>query len=473
MIFSTPLKTFFLPLALASVTAAAAETIDPCDEKPTSLKSLSPTVECSQCRNHALPGRLWPADDFQYVIHSDLPEMFGTPGVLYSTEAVRPPFSLKSGEPLSEEMRRQKNNGFTAIDGNFEVFLFHISQPGDGTQPRRIVVYARNSGKSAVTITPRQAIVTDGVIGTKHEMENVLGRRVMAENWDRPLSATKIESGKGAVIAYSKQFSAKTNGEDSSANVNCFGIVRAAVNSDDEAEKPNLQVFVVAIPGSETGMLTTETEKYLDRGAESLEGVVDLASEPTGCQLRRATGVMRGHVFKNSPITLDVDALASQPIAFQMALPAVQTRECPEARQTADMLLYPPASRPDSIGNYMMEYELRLHLVNRNKTETRTFDLRFGKADADVGLAWQIAPHFLNIPSAELKKEPVRTGWAGPKQQDDDQNNTRSFFADGEQIIIGPCESDDVTLRFMVLGNSSLPFQIHAMASPIENQTTP
>ncbi|MCC6548204.1 hypothetical protein IT570_13645 [Candidatus Sumerlaeota bacterium] len=454
----------FIPtLILASLATivTALEPSNPCDGKPTPPKHLTATVECSRCTNHLLPGRLWPAEGIAYTIHSDLPEMFSTSGVLYSTEPVRPPFTLKSGEPLGEEMRLQKNNGFKTIDGNFEVFLFHISQPGDGTAPRRIVVYARNVGKSGVAITPRQVIVTDGVIGTKHDMENTLGRRVLSESWDRPLGATSIEPGKGAVIAYSKQFSTGTNDADSSANVNCLGIVRADVASSEVADAPNLQVFIVAIPAGETSTMTTEAESHLATGAGSQEGVVDLASEPSGCQLRRATGVMHGCIFKNEPITIDVDQLVANPIAYQMALPAVQSKECPEARQTADFLLYPPASRPDSVGNYMMEYELRLHLINRNPTETRVFDLRFGKSDADVGLAWQIAPHFLNIPAAELKKEPVRTGWAGPKQLDD-QNDTRSFLAEDEQIIIGPCEEDSVTLRFMILGNSSLPFQIHA-----------
>ncbi|MEO8377827.1 MAG: hypothetical protein ABI579_09175, partial [Candidatus Sumerlaeota bacterium] len=394
------------------------------------MAELSATVECSQCKNFAMPGRVRGADNIAYTIHSDLPEMFSKPGVLYSTEAVRPPFLLKSGEPLSEEMRRQVNHGFTTIDGNFEVFLFHISQPGDGSQPRRILVYTRNTGKNSVTVTPRQAIITDGTIGTTHEMESVLGRRVLSENWDRPLGATTIESGKGAVVAYSKQFSANANGPDSSSNVNCFGVVRADLVGVDETEKPSVQVFIVAIPAGDTQSLTAEAEKYLATGADSQEDVVDLTKEPSGCQLRRATGVMRGSMFKNDPITIDVDDLVANPLVYQMAVPAIQSKECPGARQTADLLLYPPASRPDSVGNYMMEYELRLHLVNKNKTAARAFDLRFGKADADVGLAWQIAPHLLHIPAAELKREPVRTGWAGPKQQDD-QQNTRSFFDTG------------------------------------------
>jgi threonine synthase len=33
-----------------------------------------------------------------------------------------------------------------SIDGNFDVFVFHISSPGDGSQPRRVVTYVRNDG---------------------------------------------------------------------------------------------------------------------------------------------------------------------------------------------------------------------------------------------------------------------------------------------------------------------------------------
>ncbi len=435
---------------------------DPCDVQATPLKALTATVECSQCKEHALPGAIEPSTHAVYMLHSDLPEMFDTNGVLYTTRTVLPPFELKDGTMLAEEMRTQVNRGFTTIDDDFEIFLFHISQPGDGSTPRRLVIHVQNTGSEPVVLTPRQVIITDGTIGTVHEMESTLGRRVLEERWDRPFESVTIAPGAGDVVAYSKQFSAKANGADSSSNVNCFGIVRADVKAEGGGPA-NLEVSVVAIDG--TPALTTlgkQAAAHLQSGARSQEGYFDFKTEPAGCQLRRAAGVVRDFAFRSEMVTVDVDALASETLRFQMALPAVQSRECPEARQTSDFILSPKFNRPDTVGNYMMEYFVRFHVVNRNSTLARSFDLRFGKNDADIGLGWEVLRGSTPASDEQLKAQPTRTGWAGPKQTGDLADNTRSFLAeDGAPILLGPCEEEYVVVRFMILGNSSLPFQLH------------
>lgn len=441
---------------------------DPCDVQATPLKALTATVECSQCKEHALPGAIEPSTHSVYMLHSDLPEMFDTNGVLYTTRTVLPPFELKDGTTLTEEMRTQVNRGFTSIDDDFEVFLFHISQPGDGTAPRRLVIHVQNMGADPVLITPRQVIITDGTIGTVHEMESTLGRRVLEEQWDRPLESVTIAPGAGEVVAYSKQFSAMANGPDSSSNVNCFGIVRAEVKSKGETPA-NLEVSVVAIDG--TPALTTLGKlaaTQLQAGARSQEGYFDFKTEPTGCQLRRAAGVVRDFAFRSELLTVDVDSLVSESLKFQMAVPAVQSQECPEARQTSDFILSPKYNRPDTVGNYMMEYFVRFHVVNRNSTLARSFDLRFGKNDADIGLGWEVLRGSAPGSDDQLKARPTRTGWAGPKQAADLPDNTRSFLADdGGPILLGPCEEEYVVVRFMILGNSSLPFQLHLVGEDV------
>lgn len=430
-----------------------------CRVVPTTFQRLASTAECQHCTNWLLPGSLLPSPHSVYSIHSDLPEIVTSPGVAYATTAVLPAFNMKNGDPVPDHMLVQDNRGFRTIDGSFETFLFHISQPGDGTQPRRMVVYARNKGKDTVTVDPRQVIVTDGIIGTVHEMESTLGRRVLAEEWDRPLQPLTIAPGEGRVVHFSKQFSAPRNNEDSSANVNCFGLTRADVSS---VGKPDLEVYVLAIPAdADLSRLDALAEEYLAVGANSGEGYIDLSTEPQGCQLRRACGVFKSFVWENDPAIVDVAAVPKGGMRFQMALPEVQTNGCPEARQTQDLLLSQKFNRPDTVGNYMVEYRLRFHLVNHDTENPQKVDLRFGKKDADIGLAWQIAKDDFPFDWDEVAALPVHTGWAGPKQEADFPDDTRSLLEnDGGAFILEPCQDAWITVRFMVLGNSSLPFQL-------------
>lgn len=435
-----------------------------CGPTPTVLLNALSSASCNLCRVLILPGALEPHPFVPYYIHSDLPEIFKTPGVLYTTEAVLPPFNLNDGTPQSLAQRTQVNNGFTTIDGSFDIFVFHISSPGDGSQPRRVVVYARNDGTGSVTVDPQQVMQTDGVVGNVHEMESTLGARVLANNWDDPLGSMTLAPGQGRVIAYSKRFSILQNNSDASQNVNCFGRVRAQVTNPNFAQHPtNIELFVVGIPASTNlATLDAQTVPYLTVGADSGEANINLAQPITGCALNRTCGVHANFVWRSDLVTIDLDELPTAGHQFQMALPAVQSGGCPTQRQTQDMLLRPNYAPPDTVGNYMIEYRMRFRFVNRSASNNRAVDVRFGKSDADIGLAWQLAQSSASLPTDALTDvAPVRTGWAGPNQAADLPDNTRSFLSqDGGTITLPPCGERYVTMRFLILGNASLPFAL-------------
>jgi hypothetical protein len=271
----------------------------------------------------------------------------------------------------------------------------------------------------------------------------------------------------GRVVAYSKVFAAPRNTDDSSANVNCFGIVRGDVLSPPD--QTNLDLYIVAIPGeTPIGEADKAAERLLAQGAKSGETYLDLNTRPEGCQLRRACGVFPSFVWRGQPLVLDAAGLPDDAVKFQMALPGIQSRGCEEARQTVDLLLSQKSNRPDTVGNYMVPYRTTFRLVNQGET-ARKVDFRFGKPDADIGLAWQTAATAIPLKDEELDALPVRTGWAGPKQKGDLPGDERSFFEeDGGPLILDPCESIWINARFMVLGNSSLPFQIGFVSQELE-----
>lgn len=437
-----------------------------CKITPSVLQPLSSTAECNQCKHHFLPGIPIPSPYAKYAIHSDLPEILKTPGVAYATVPVLPPFTLNDGTPVTQEMRTQDNNGFETIDGPFEVFLFHISTPSDGSAPRRMVVYVENAGTRRTTLRGKQVIVTDGIIGTVHEMESTLGRRVLEEDWDTPVDKLILGGGEGGVIAYSKVFSAPSNGRDSSANVNCFGLARVDI---DERRPADLNVYVVAIPGDvEPRDMADAAKALLNQGAQSGETYLDLNTKPEGCQLRRACGVFEAFIWQGQPLTMDSVALAEEPVKFQMALPEIQSAGCENARQTVDLLLSQKSNRPDTVGNYMVEYRVPLRLINKSEEKIYKVDLRFGKPDADIGLGWKVYEGDIPATEDQMAALPVRTGWAGPKQDTDMFSDERSFLETDGPILIPPCGVKWVELRFMVLGNSSLPFQIGMLAEAVE-----
>jgi hypothetical protein len=427
---------------------------EPCQDPIPAPPLVNASGACSRCGGRLLAGAIEPSPASRYYIHSDLPEVLRTTGVLYTTAPVIP--ESPTG-PIPLNLRTQVNNGFTTLDDDFEFFLFHISSPGDGSQVRRMTIYVRNDGTGPVTIFPRQIMITDGVIGDVHEMESNLGRRVLDEDWDTPIASVTLQPGEGNVIAYSKQFPGFPNGPDRSANVNCFARIHASVTNADGVNHPtNLTAYVVAINAANISQNRSRAEALLTTGAESGDSV-SLLVPPGGCALSRACGVVETFVWRSEVVDIDIASLPAGGYQFQMGLPRVQTGPCPSLRQTRDMVLHPGYAPPDTVGNYMTDYRVHFRLVNRDPSAPRAFDVRFGKTDADVGLAWKAAVSRDGLSDGELDAIPAQTGWAGPRQA----TLSRSFLPErGTQTTIMPCDSKRFDLRFIVLGNASLPFNL-------------
>ena len=425
--------------------------------QPSRFAALGRRQGCGSCNGAEMPGDLSQRNDIRYDIHSDLPEAFSDFGVLYTTRSTIP--NDRAGS-ISERMRRQRSvGGFRNIDAAFEVFMFHIARTGS---PVRLVVHAQNVGSSTATVNPKQVIVTDGIIGTVHEMESNLGRRVMANNFDTPLGSVSIPAGQGRVVAFSKLFSAGIDNDTTSRNINCFGRVQATVSAASQ-----LEVSVIAIPETNQSGMDAAAARLLNTMATSAETSIDLNTAPAGCALRRTVGVMPSSIFRSDPINIDV-ATSSPQHAFQMALAKIQAEGCPDGRQTPDLLLHPPYVRDENIGNYMMEYRMNFRVFNSGSQEGR-FDLEFQKTDADVGLGWQILVSDSPISEAQLLRAPVRTNWAGPRQTS--MKKSILNFDGGDIVVPGGCDDRFVAVRFMVLGNSSLPF--HMLAQSAVGGSTP
>ncbi len=437
---------------------------------PEALCPVSPTEiftasggGCGGCGGNILPGSIdpLPPHGMKWSIHSDLPEKFLTEGVLYATIPELP--EDNSGNPLPQSVRQQVNNGFTSIDDDFEVFLFHISQPGDGSAPRRIVTWVENNGSEPVEITPRQVIVTKGVIENVHEMESTLGRRVFEEDWDTPISSFILQPESGAAVAYSNGFSGFGAGID--ANINCFGLIRTEVQKNNPNDpEPSLDVYAVAIPFTSENLINSTTPSYLSFSALEDEGSIDLTIPPAGCQLSRATGTFQSFRWKSDEnILLNAASLPISGYQFQMATSQVQAVACSELAQTQDLILHPGYAPNDTVGNYMIEYRVDLRIANPDASNVRLIDLTFGKSGADIGLVYQVMEGSEMPDDATLSSQSVSTLWAGPNQS----SLTKSLLQNG-LIRINPCEEKIVSLRFMVLGNSSLPFQLNVLPAGTE-----
>lgn len=439
---------------LFAVIATCAASGEPLDlPEPTPLQKLENRQECDRCSGTLLPGRLLPHPETRWGIISDLPESFKGYGVLYSTRPVLP----ENGAP--EEMLQQRlAPGFQGIDGSFDVFLFHLNKSPSGAQ--RLVVYVRNTGSEPVTVRPEQVIKSEGIIGTVHEFESTLGARVLKRDWDRPLESVTIPAGEGRVVAFGKQFgNGAVDGPDSSRNVNCFGYAR--VHVENSATTPSLEVSVIAIPGGDRGKMDEEARRYADVGASSTDEV-SLKGEPKNCALGRAVGVYPNFVWVSDDVVIDATSLPEEGTTFPMALPAAQTPGCPEARQTQELVCHPGYTRPETIGNYMIETGVNFTLTNPGE-RSESVDLVFGKDGADVGLAYAV--QIGEKPGAEpaVHAEGVRTLWAGPKQ------SAREKPLLEKPVVIPPGEARTVFLRYLVLGNSSLPFHLGLKPARPEN----
>jgi hypothetical protein len=416
---------------------------------PTLLETLQSTAECNRCTGTLLRGRAYANPAARWGMISDLPESFKGYGVLYSTRE-----TLPANGGAAELLKQRKANGFDVIDGSFDVFIFHLMAKAP-EQAARIVVHAKNLGDEPVTLDAMQVIRTEGIIGTVHEFESTLAMRVLANDWDRPVGKVTLEPGQGRIVAYGKRFGNIQNGEDASKNINCFGYVRCVVA---DAKPARLQVDIVAIPPTPIKDIPAETAKWLDKGAQSTDEV-PMDSEPQGCELRRAVGVYPNPVWRNDATVLDVSKLPEDGIRFPIALPAIQTSGCEAARQTVDLVLRPGYTREDTIGNYMMEYDVRLTFVNPDEV-AHAFDVTFRGELADIGLAYQLNPQAPAEPEAPATTVYngilVQSQWAGPKQSAKEKSLLPT------PIRLEPGTSRTVALRFLIVGNSSLPFMLIA-----------
>lgn len=425
---------------------------EPCTGEETELDPLGGSGNCAGLD---LPGGPEPHPGANYSIHSDLPELFSSYGVLYSTRPVLPP---DPGGTVPLNLRTQTNSGFSTIDDGFDVFLFHIT-PGAGMpNATRIVVHAKNSGAAPVAIRPGQVILTQGVIGNVHEFESNLGRRWMEEDYDpQRLSEVVVPAGGGAAIAWSDIFGPPGR--------NCFGLVRAEV--EPAGAGTDLEISVVAIPGVATSQIDAETANWLAIAATSADSV-PITTPPGAGELRRAVGVFPNFQWRADTPIIDIDALEPAGKSFAMALSQIQAAACPEGRQTVPMVLHPGFAHGDTIGNYQVDYRVQLRLANASRTENRAFDVRFGKDDSDVGLAWRVATSSVPIGDAALDAQPVLTEWAGPSQADGLVRDTL-LEPFGGRITLRPCEELYLALRFAVLGNSSLPFVLEVVPAVPED----
>lgn len=422
----------------------------------TPLVALRGSDECSRCAGHLLPGELLPRLDWPLRIDSDLPELFRGVGVLYATTSVLPPFDMQDGRPVPEAMRKQVSAGFAGIDGAFEVFLYHfVRDPEDARQPVRIVVHARNLLDEDVLVEPRQSMATDGPFAEIDGPEVQLGRALLCGAWTRPIESVRLAARQGRAIGWTPVLQAAEPGADATASGFVNGLVRAELAAASGGAA-RVEVHVVAVPGSTPiGELSAACEALLARGARSQE-TMDLSIPPPKCHVRRVSGVSRNVAWRGGA-RIDATRLGADGLSFLMAAPEVQTRECREARQTAPMLLHPPYVHPETIGNYLVEHEVELRLANPGTTPL-SLDLRFGKHDADIGLAWQVLVGD-ELPSrAALRAAEVQAGWAGKWKKDDLPDDTRSFLA--QRIVVPPAGEKVVALRFVPLPSASMPFAL-------------
>ncbi len=453
MSFSRVLSVF-LVLAAAGSVVAQTPILPLASENP---------LACNRCNWHLLPGSHLPSPRTVYRIDSDLPELYYTNGVLYSTMPVLPPFETKDDGPVPEEMRTQRNAGFETIDDSFEVFLYHLSQKHTPGETRRIVVYAKNAGDESVTVAPRQAIFHGPNSARPGGVESLLGKAVFNEVWDTPVAPLTIAPGDGAIIGYTKQLGAAADAEDLTRAVFVTGTLRADVRGEEES-KPNLIVSTLSIPGQDDrSTMKSLAEEYMAVGSDSGEEWMDLRIPPPECHLRRVVGVMDNVMWQSDPLVFDIAALPDNRVGFQMALPYVQAPDCKEAVQTAPMTLYPPYVRPESIGNYMMEYYLNLTLANSGDAE-KTVDLRFGKQDQKIGLVWQMAIGETSVAMAGLEELPAVIGWAGKTSDDVAEPYFDATMLANGPLTIAPGERKVISVRMMVLGTSSLPYQLHLVS---------
>ena len=73
------------------------------------MQTLSGEEPCNRCEGVPLPGQIIPSNETVYRIDSDLPELYYSNGLLYSTQDVLPTFLTKELKEVGEDMLTQQN----------------------------------------------------------------------------------------------------------------------------------------------------------------------------------------------------------------------------------------------------------------------------------------------------------------------------------------------------------------------------
>lgn len=428
----------------------------------TPLVRLQGDDACTRCRGWLLPGAAADRADLPLRVDSDLPELFRGEGVLYATTTMLPPFPAKDGKTVPAALRAQRNNGWLWMDASCELFLYHFLRDDPQLrQPVRLAVLAKNRGHAAVRLAPSLALATDGGFAAVDGPEVALGAAALAGRYSTQLQPRVLAPNASEVVAWTPRLGMPAAGDDATTSDFVNALVRLDAGAED-GSKPLYELHVVAVDASvPLDGLADACRRLLGQGARSQE-TMDLAVPPPACHVRRVAGVSRNFVWRGGA-TLDAAALPEGGLPFLMGAPAVQTTGCPRARQTRGMLLHPGYVHPETIGNYLVEHEIEFVLANTG-AEPVAVDVRFGKDDADIGLAWQSLSAAAAPASADVRAAPVHTGWAGKTCKDDLPDDTRSLLE--APLRLAPGERRTLSLRLVPLPSSSMPWTLKLARAP-------
>jgi hypothetical protein len=424
------------------------------------LRHLSSTDPCHRCTERLLPGESQPHPAGRFRIDSDLPEIFETTGVLYTTRPILPPFETAAGVPVPLAQRTQINRQFPGLHTGFELYLYHLSQKALPGEIRRVVVLMRNLGAEPVRLEARDTILHGPNAGVATSVESRLARSVLAESWIRTHGSVEVAPGEAEVVSWSKSLNGPTDNDEMSTARFLTGTVWCTIETPGQTP-PDVELSVIAIDGramDRESMRRAALSAY-GQGAKSGETAIDFLTTGTGCEVRRVSGVSPWTIWNGHPMHIDVSTLpTSGGLPFKMAMFASQSRGCEAARQSVDLVLYPPYAEPDSVGNYMMETLVSFRLVNPTN-QPRSIDVLAGKDDAPIGLAVQVLAGPEPASRDQLRQQPVHVVWAGPRRSKaGPPYHLEYLLGEHPPVQVPPHSQISLNLRLMVVGSSSLPY---------------
>jgi hypothetical protein len=290
----------------------------------------------------------------------------------------------------------------------------------------------------------------------------------MTQTWDRVHDRVEVAPGEAEVISWTKSLGAQEDTAELTRAHFFTGTVWCNVETPG-SDPADLEVTVVAIDGRATDRASMRQLALTSYGfgAKSGESTIDFLTTGSGCEVRRVCGVSPWVIWENQPMEVDVSTLpTSGGLPFKMAMFASQSKGCEPARQSVDLLLYPPYAEPDSVGNYMMEYIVRFVLVN-TADQDRSVDVLGGKDDAPIGLALQVATGPSPASPDMLQSLPVTVTWAGPRRSQAGPPYYPKSLLGGLGAVTVPARSRlHLDMRLMVVGSSSLPYVL--ILHPVE-----